>query len=108
MTTTASPLLHALERASILATEGGATVRDEPSVAGTSDYLMNVSTQVAQVQTWLHQHPEMLRVLDAGIRQEVRQMERRVNLVNVVTNLGFTILGTILGLLLPLIISHFH
>lgn len=108
MATTASILVHALDRASALAASEIPARRGEPTSVDTMIYLDNVTTQIAQVQAWLHQHPELLHVLDNGIRQEVRKMERRVNLVNVLTNLGFTVLGTILGLLIPLVLSHLH
>ena len=108
-----SPLLHALERANILAMQPTAppptdTHRGDfaPNAAGTVTYLDEVTTQLVQVQGWLRDHPDLLIILDKGIRDEVRRMERRVTLANVLSNLGFTIFGTALGLYLPVIVAH--
>lgn len=105
-----SPLLNALERATrILAAppEGGITTRTTtpPTVEGTVVYLDEIITQFAQVQSWLRAHPDLLIILDRGIHDEVRRMERRVTLANILTNLAFTCLGTILGLYLPLLLT---
>ncbi len=90
---------------------GGTSAKAAPPTAlnsdGTISYLDDVTAQLAQVQSWLRSHPSMLKILDEGIRQEVRQMERRVNVVNIITNLGFTVLGTILGLFGPAILAYF-
>ncbi|MBA3825201.1 MAG: hypothetical protein H0X24_15045 [Ktedonobacterales bacterium] len=109
---TASPLLHALERANLLAMQATPLPTGDaqrgglpPNAAGTVVYLDDVTAQIAQVQTWLRDHPDLLVILDKGIRDEVRRMERRITVANVLTNFGFTLFGTVLGLYLPAMLA---
>ncbi len=114
-TSASSILVHALEQAEVLALRDGADrglfptppTAPAPNPDGTISYIEDVGTQLAQVQRWLRANPGLLRILDAGIRDEVRRMEQRTNRVNILTNLGFTVLGTILGLLAPTVLAHF-
>lgn len=128
-----SPLLKALDHASALAakeyratrqtlppypgTRGGVrggTLPPPPDTAPTpGDVLMSqladanasVQAQIAALRSWLGDHPDLLRLLDAGMSQEFQAMEQRVNRKNVVYNAVFTVIGAVLGLLLPVLIG---
>jgi hypothetical protein len=116
-TTAPSPLLNALDRATALALQedaaeeafslGAERGAPEPPISadGTVAYLDGIGTQVAQVQAWLRTHPELLRILDAGIRNEVHAMEGRTNRMNLLINAIFTIIGAAVGLALPYVIA---
>jgi hypothetical protein len=67
-----------------------------PKPEGTFAYLDGVVMQITQVQFWLRYHTDMLALLDKGIQDEVRKMERRVTWTNILSNLTVTILETIL------------
>jgi hypothetical protein len=120
-----SPLLNALDRATALAlsAKGAPTEEEEEaddlsavrgvlrepepalSTEGTVTYLDGIGAQLAQVQAWLRAHPELLRLLDAGIRNEVRAMERRTNRMNLLINAVFAVIGAVIGLVLPSLIT---
>ena len=75
------------------------------SPAITETYLAKMAAQIAQVQAWLHANPELLRILDQGIRNEVKQMEDRANRTAIIINAVFTLVGTVIGLVLPLLLT---
>ena len=126
-----SPLLNALERASTLALQAeiqksvsppAEDYESERSMRGISgplppqlspqvqtdnavDYLDDVSTQITKVQTWLRTRPDILRILDQGIHNEVKSMEQRNFRMSLLINAAFTIIGAIIGLTLPMLIA---
>jgi hypothetical protein len=79
-----------------------------PPLSQAEGHLVGVAAQIAQVRAWLHEHPQMLTVLDSGIRQEVRAMEVRTNLASLAMNLIFTLLGVLLGLVVPVAWMALH
>jgi hypothetical protein len=66
---------------------------------------MRISAQVAMLQAWLRAHPDLLRLLDAGMHAELKEMERRTNRKSLSYNAVFTALGAIFGFLLPHVVS---
>ncbi len=65
-----------------------------------------IEDQIGRVQAWLRAHQDLLRLLDKGIRGEVGEMERRLTRKNIGLNVLFTVLGAILGLVLPYVIGN--
>ncbi len=119
---TSSPLLRALEqvreqalvqetRAFIYESEqtprgifGPSTPKSLPpeQVHTALENLDKVSDQIKAVQTLLQEAPpELLKVLDEAIRGEYRRTNRTALLMNIL----FTIIGALLGYLLPLAIQ---
>ncbi len=80
-----------------------------PTLPAAEAHLAKVSDEIAQMQAWLHARPELLQILDAGIRREVKQMEDRINRTALLLNTLFTLLGALLGLVLPPLVGWlFH
>lgn len=84
---------------------GGTPTATTLHPGATIAYLDDIGVQLAQVRTWLHDRPAVLRLLDEGIRGEVRTMERRINRANLLMNVVFTIIGAFIGLVLPGIVQ---
>lgn len=72
-----------------------------PNLETAETHLATVNAQITQIQAWLHANPDLLRILDQCIRNEVRQMEIRNNRTAILINTVFTLLGAIIGLILP-------
>jgi hypothetical protein len=65
----------------------------------------SISAQIASVRTYFRSHPDLLRLLDAGIRAEFQAIERRMRRYTLISNISFTVLGVILGLLVPVALA---
>ena len=76
-----------------------------PTLTATQTHLATISAELAQVQAWLTANPDLLQVLDASIRDQVKQMERRTNRTALQLNVLFTVVGALLGLALPPLVS---
>ncbi len=70
-------------------------------VRTTLENLDKASDQIAAVQALLRAHPDLLRLLDEAIKAEYKRANRTALLMNVL----FTIVGAVLGYLLPLAIQ---
>jgi hypothetical protein len=119
--TDTSPFLRVLDRASGLAAaaqrRGGVRGADEapaspfPSSGAASIEAAlataeaSISAQIASLRTYFRTHPNLLRLLDAGMRAEFQAIERRMRRYTLISNISFTVLGVILGLLVPVALA---
>ena len=78
----------------------------EHAATTTAARLHAVTAQVNQVSKWLQEYPDVFQILDTAIHDEVKQMEKRVNRMNVVMNAFFTIIGAFIGLFLPTFVTY--
>ena len=63
--------------------------------------LESINQTIAQLRAWLQANPLFLKILDESIRQEIQAMERRTNRMGIVINGMFTLIGGLIGLVLP-------
>lgn len=77
----------------------------EALVSQLSEVQTSISSQIVTVRKWLEAHPDLRDLLDKGMRQEFQEMEKRINRRNLFSNVVFTFLGAVLGLLLPLLLA---
>ncbi len=67
----------------------------------TLEHLQQVSDQIAAIQIWLRTHPDLLLVLDEALHREYRHTNR----VALRMNVFLTLVGVLLGYVLPLAIQ---
>jgi hypothetical protein len=76
------------------------------------DLGATVSMEIARVRAWLQARPALLRLLDDALHQEFGAMEQRLKRNALVQNIVFMVagalLGAVVGLALPGLISTIH
>lgn len=118
-----SPFLKVLDRASALAAaeQRGTGIRgtgDTPATpfpssgaaaasieAALATAEASISAQIGSLRTYFRTHPDLLRLLDAGMRAEFQAIERRMRRYTLFSNIFFTVLGVLLGLLAPILLA---
>jgi hypothetical protein len=111
-----SPFLKTLDRAAVLAASTetrGAQRGGEEAPPLPADILTgrldaaetSVTGQINTVRNYLRQHEDLLHLLDRAMDEEFAAIEQRMQRYTLISNVIFTILGTLLGLAAPFILA---
>ena len=121
-----SPLLFALREAGKLAVieaakeepsapipggvrgvRGGGSQQPGPETPGgmlvsqLGDMNSSIAGQIASVEQWLRDHPDVLHILDKAMLGHYRRFQRRATIIAIAVNAAFCVVGAVIGFVLP-------
>jgi hypothetical protein len=65
---------------------------------------MSIAGQIASVEQWLRDHPDILHILDKAMLRHYRRFQRQATINAIAINAAFCVIGAVVGLLAPALV----